>query len=137
MTKGRRIVRMGRILGLLWLLAATAAAARDWPTPARLSEQRYRLALLTANALDKSFLPWPVAVGDDCDGPYNRLVADFAARFGPRFDVAAIEARHAQALADIPVERARIIAFTAAATAVVWWLLATICAALSPRPGRS
>ena len=43
----------------------------------------------------------------------------------------------AQALADIPAERTRIIAFTAAATAVVWWLLATICAALGPRPGRS
>lgn len=137
MTTGRHIVRLGRALGLLWLLAATAAAARDWPTAARLSEQRLRMALLTANAVDKSFLPSSVTVGDDCDAPYARLAADFTARFGPRFDVAAIEARHARAVADMPAERARIIAFTLAATAVVWWLLATVCTALGQGLGRT
>lgn len=137
MIQGRRIPRWGLALGLLWLVAATAAAARDWPTPARLAEQRYRMALLTANAVDKTFLPSTAAGGDDLEGSYRRLVADFSARFGPRFDVAAIEARHAQALAGLTAERTRIALFTLAATAVVWWLLATIAAALGQTPGRT
>ena len=45
--------RLGLVLGLAWLLVAGAAAAMDWPTPARLAEERYRIALLLANAVDQ------------------------------------------------------------------------------------
>ena len=136
MTPARRPDRLWAGLALAWLIAATAAAACDWPTPARISEQRYRMALLLANAVDKTFLPTAAVIDDDWQGPYRRLVNDFTARFGPRFDVAAIEARHDQALAGLAAGRAGIVAFTLAAVAVVWWLLATICAALGRAPGR-
>ena len=133
MTARRPTGRLYLACGLLWLAAATAAAARDWPTPARLAEQRYRMALLTANAVDKTFLPTFAVTDDDLDGPYQRLVADFTARFGPRFNVAAIEARHNAAMADLTGDRLRIVCFTLATTAAIWWLLATIRAAL-PHP---
>ena len=136
MTPVRPRCRLGLILGLAWLLVAVAAAARDWPTPARLAEERYRMALLLANAVDKTFLPTAAVIDEDWQGPYRRLVNDFTARFGPRFDVAAIETRHDQALAGLAAGRAGIVAFTLAAVAVVWWLLATICAALGRAPGR-
>ena len=126
--------RLGLALGLAWLLVAGAAAARDWPTPARLAEQRYRLALLTANALDKTFLPSSAVIGDDLEGPYRALTADFTARFGPRFNVAAIEARHNAAVAGLAAERLRIVCFTLAATAAIGWLLATIRTALAIVP---
>jgi len=134
MTRLRPVSRLGLTLGLLWLLTAAAAAARDWPTPARLAEQRYRMALLAANAVDKTFRPSATVIGDDTDGPYRLLAADFTARFGARFNAAAIEARHDQALAGMPAERARIVVFALAATAVVWRLLAIICAALGKAP---
>ena len=137
MTCNRPFSRLGLLLGLLWLLAAAAAAARDWPTPARLAEQRYRAARLLANAVDKTFLPTAAVADDDYEGPYRRLTADFTARFGPRFDVAAIEAVHDQALAGMATERVRIVVFTLAATAVVWRLLAIICAGLGRAPNQT
>ena len=136
MTRRRPLGRLYPACGLLWLVVAAAAAAHDWPTPARLAEQRYRMALLTANAVDKTFLPTFAVEGDDLDGPYQRLVADFTARFGPRFNVAAIEARHNAALAGLTAERLRIALFTLAAWAAVWWLLATIHAVLERPPGQ-
>lgn len=128
--------RLGLVLGLAWLLVAGVAAVRDWPTPARLAEERYRMALLLANAVDKTFLPTVAASGDDWHGSYRTLVNDFTARFGPRFDVAAIEARHDQALTSLNTERVRIVVFTLVGTAVIWWLLATICTALGQTPHR-
>ena len=128
--------RLGLVLGLAWLLVAGAAAAMDWPTPARLAEERYRIALLLANAVDKTFLPTVAVSDDDWHGPYHLLVNDFTARFGPRFDVAAIEARHDQALTSLTAERARIVVFTLVATAAIWWLLTTICTALGQTPHR-
>jgi hypothetical protein len=136
MTRHRPTDRVYLAGGLLWLAIATAAAAWDWPTPARLAEQRYRLALLTANALDKTFLPSSAVIGDDLEGPYRALTADFTARFGPRFNVAAIEARHNAAMAGLAAERLRIVCFTLAATAAIGWLLTTIRAALAITPGR-
>ncbi|MYL81526.1 hypothetical protein GTA51_00030 [Desulfovibrio aerotolerans] len=129
--------RLGLALALAWLLVAVAAAARDWPTPARLAEERYRTALLLANAVDKTFLPTVAVSDDDWQGPYHLLVNDFTARFGPRFDVAAIEARHDQALLSLTTERVRIVVFTLLATAAIWWLLATICTALGQTPHRT
>ncbi|KHK03792.1 hypothetical protein [Desulfovibrio sp. TomC] len=136
MTTRRPTNRLYLACGLLWLVVAAAAAACDWPTATRLAEQRYRMALLTANAVDKTFLPTFAVEGDDLDGPYQRLAADFTARFGPRFNVAAIEARHNAALAGLTGDRWRIVCFTLAATAAIWWLLATIRAVLPPPFGR-
>ncbi|MHC1790376.1 hypothetical protein [Solidesulfovibrio sp.] len=137
MTPVCRPDRLWAGLALAWLLAAVSAAACDWPTPARISEQRYRMALLLANAVDKTFLPSSVAVGDDTDGPYRRLAEDFSARFGPRFNRAALEAVHAQALAGLAASRVLIVLFTLAATAVIWRLLAIIRTALARPAGQS
>jgi len=122
--------RLFLLAGAGWLVLALAAARADWPTPEKLSEQRYRLAMLTANAADKTFLPDPTAAGGDWDRAYERLAADFAARLGPRFDLSAVEARHREALAGMASERVRLAVFTLAATAALWGLLAMLHAAL-------
>ena len=122
--------RLFLLAGAGWLVIALAAARADWPTPEKLSEQRYRLAILTVNAADKTFLPDPSAAGGDWDRAYQRLAADFAARLGPRFDLSAVEARHREALGGIAAERVRLTLFTLAATAALWGLLAILYAAL-------
>ena len=122
--------RLFLLAGAGWLVIALAAARADWPTPEKLSEQRYRLAILTVNAADKSFLPDPAAAGGDWDRAYQRLAVDFAARLGPRFDLSAVEARHREALAGMTSERVRLTLFTLAATAALWGLLAFLHAAL-------
>ena len=122
--------RLFLLAGAGWLVIALAAARADWPTPKKLSEQRYRLAILAVNAADKSFLPDPAAAGGDWDRGYERLAADFAARLGPRFDLSAVEARHREALAGMASDRVRLAVFTLAATAALWGLLAILHAAL-------
>ena len=125
--------RLFLLAGAGWLVLALAAARADWPTPEKLSERRYRLALLVANAADKTFLPDPAAAGGDWDRAYGRLAADFVARLGPRFDLSAVEARHREALAGIAAERVRLTLFTLAATAALWGLLAILHAGLDRR----
>ena len=122
--------RLFLLAGAGWFVVALAAARADWPTPEKLSEQRYRLAILTVNAADKSFLPDPAAAGGDWDRAYQRLAVDFAARLGPRFDLSAVEARHREALAGMASDRVRLAVFTLAATAALWGLLAILHAAL-------
>ncbi len=125
--------RLFLLAGAGWLVVALAAARADWPTPEKLSEQRYRLAILTLNAVDKTFLPDPSAAGGDWDRAYERLAADFAARLGPRFDLSAVEARHREALAGMTSERVRLTLFTLVATAALWGLLAMLQATLCRR----
>ena len=129
---GAGLKRLTLLAGAGWLLLALAALRADWPTPQKISEERYRLAIFTANAADKSFLPDPAA-SDDWDGAYARLAADFAARLGPRADLSAVEARHREALAGMADARARLILFALAATAALWGLLAILRAALDRR----
>ncbi|HML54271.1 MAG TPA: hypothetical protein PKC79_09265 [Solidesulfovibrio magneticus] len=125
--------RLFLLAGAGWLVVALAAARADWPTPEKLSEQRYRLAILTLNAADKTFLPDPAAAGGDWDRAYQRLAVDFAARLGPRFDLSAVEARHREALAGMTSERMHLTLFTLAATAALWGLLTLLHAALGQR----
>ena len=125
--------RLFLLLGAGWLVVALCAAWADWPTPEKLSEQRYRLALLVANAADKSFLPDPASAGGDCNGAYARLAADFAARLGPRFDLTAVEAVHREALDGMEAERAGLVLWTLAATGALWSLLALLRVALDRR----
>ncbi|MFU2209690.1 hypothetical protein [Solidesulfovibrio sp. C21] len=119
-------------LAVFWLVAAAMAAAIDWPTPLRLDKERLQLAYLAANAVDKDFRPYDQPDTGDPDAQYQQLVADYRDRFGERFNIAAIESRHDAAVAGMARERAGIVAFTAGATAVVWWLLMTISRLLGP-----
>ncbi|WP_300164547.1 hypothetical protein [Solidesulfovibrio sp.] len=109
-----------------WLCVAAGTAISDWPTPAKLSRERLRLALLWANALDKDLRPYDTPIGPDPDAQYQELVADYTARFGDRFDIGFVARRHADALAGMDRERAGVAAFALASTAAVWGLLATI-----------
>ena len=120
-------------LALGWLVVAAAAAAYDWPTPRRLSEERLQMAYLVANALDKDFRPYDQPPAVDPDVQYQQLVADFRDRFGQRFDIAFVAKHHDDALAGMARERVRIVVFALASTAVVWWLLFTIGRLFGPR----
>ena len=122
--------RVFSALALLWLAVAVGAAAADWPTPARIAEDRMRLALLTANAFDKTVRPYDVALRGDLDAQYQELVADFQDRFGDRFDTTLIERRHAEAVSGMAAERRGIVIFSVASTAAFWLLLRTIRALL-------
>jgi len=53
-------------------------------------------------------------------------VADYQARFGDRFDISFVANHYAAALSGMARERVGIVVFTLVATAMVWWLLATI-----------
>ena len=119
-------------LALAWLVAATGAAIRDWPTPRQLAEERLRFAFLVANAVDKDFRPFDTPLRPDVDAQYQELVADFTARFGERFDTTLVERRYADKMVEMPAERVRIAAFAVLSTAAVWWLLFTIRRLLSP-----
>lgn len=118
--------RIFSALALGWLVVAVWAAALDWPTPKRLSEERLQLAYLVANAVDKDFRPYDQPPADDPDAQYQELMADFRARFGERFDLSVVTKRHDTALAGMAGERLGIVAFTIGFTAVLWWLLYTI-----------
>lgn len=124
-------------LAALWLCVAAAAAASDWPTPEKLAEDRLRLALLWANALDKDLRPYDTPIGPDPDAQYQELVADYTARFGDRFDIGFVARRHTDAMAGMRRERIGIVAFALASTAAVWGLLATIRTLLAPRRAAS
>ena len=124
-------------LAALWLCVAVGAAASDWPTPEKLAEDRLRLALLWANALDKDLRPYDTPVGPDPNAQYQELVADYTARFGDRFDIGFVAKRYTDALAGMQRERAAIVAFALASTAAVWGLLATIRSLLAPRRAAS
>ncbi len=137
MTSRSRRDRWVAALALGWLLVAGATAARDWPTEKRLTLQRLQFALLMANALDKTVSPTPEERWQaDPEAGYRALAADFKARFGDRFDTAAIERQHAAAQATMRGKRLKILAFSAGSTVVVWWLLWTIRNLLpaTPRP---
>jgi len=118
--------RLFVLLALGWLLVAGGTAAHDWPTPARLSEERLRQAFLLANALDKSFRPYDTPLQEDRNAQYQDLVAGFTARFGKQFDVTRIEEHYENALTDMAAERIRILLFTVGSTVFIWWLLWTI-----------
>ncbi|WP_428562414.1 MAG: hypothetical protein ACP59X_21330 [Solidesulfovibrio sp. DCME] len=126
MTAPARRDRLFAALAAGWLVVALGAAASDWPTPQKLSEERLRLAYLWANALDKDLRPYDAPIGPDPDAQYQELVADYTARFGERFDIAFVANRHAASLAGMARERAAIAAFALASTAAVWGLLGVI-----------
>lgn len=119
-------------LALVWLLAAVGAGFRDWPTPQRLAEERLRFAFLLANAVDKDFRPYDTPLRQDLGAQYQELVADFSTRFGERFNTALIDRRYGEAMAGMPAERVKIVAFAGLSTAAVWWLLWTIRNLLFP-----
>ena len=125
--------RLLAALALGWLVVAGAAAAWDWPTPRRRSEERLQLAYLVANVVDKDFRPYDQPPAVDPDVQYQQLVADFRDRFGQRFDIAFVANHHDDALAGMARERVRIVVFALASTAVVWWLLFTIGRLFGPR----
>ncbi len=125
----RRRLSRDRLFGLLalaWLAVAAGAAAADWPTPARLAEERLQMALLWANAVDKDLRPYDTPRRGDPDAQYRELVAEYQARFGDRFDISFVARHHADALAGMGRERIGIAAFAVGSTLCVWWLLLTI-----------
>lgn len=130
----KRRDRLFVALALGWLLVAGGTAASDWPTPRKLAEERLQLALLWANAVDKDLRPYDVPHGPDPDAQFRELVADYTARFGDRFDISFVTKRHAEALAGLDRERAGIVVFAAASTAMIWWLLAVIRRLLGRNP---
>ncbi|UJX41574.1 hypothetical protein K9F62_02415 [Desulfovibrio sp. JY] len=132
MNRFRRRDTLLAALAVIWLVAAAGAAAIDWPTPLKLAKERLQLAYLAANAVDKDFRPYDQPEASDPDAQYQQLVADYRDRFGERFNIAAVERLHDDTVAGMARERAGIVVFTVAATAVVWWLLMTIGRLLGP-----